>query len=74
VVRGIHAQRNYTWVPRFDVVGSTSARCPIQRGNALNAFIDNATAAQPVAVLHAPRARFTLSGVWELPFAQSSTA
>ena len=72
--RGFTLNGNYTWVPRFDVTGSTQGTLPNPSGNALNAFIDNSTQQINKSPYFTHRKhRVTVSGVWEFPFAQSST-
>lgn len=72
--RGFTVNATYTWVPRFDVTGSTQGTLPNPSGNALNAFIDNATQQLNKSPYFTHRKhRITASGVWEFPFAQNST-
>jgi hypothetical protein len=72
--RGLTLNATYTWVPRFDVVGSTSGTLPNPSGNALNGFIDNASATLNRSPYFTHRDhRFTASGVWEFPIGESST-
>jgi len=71
---GFTVNANYTWVPRFDVVGSTSGTLPNPSGSALNGFIDNGTAELNRSPYFTHRKhRLTASGVWELPWARNST-
>ena len=71
--RGFTMNGNYTWVPRFDVTGSAQGTLPNPSGNALNAFIDNATRELNRSPYFTHREhRLTISGVWELPFAENS--
>ena len=72
--QGFTMNANYTWVPRFDVTGSAQGTLPNPSGNALNAFIDNATQVLNKSPYFTHREhRMTISGVWEFPFAQNST-
>jgi hypothetical protein len=72
--RGLTVNATYTWVPRFEVTGSTQGTLPNPSGNALNAFIDNATQELNKSPYFTHREhRITASGVWEFPFAQNST-
>jgi Carboxypeptidase regulatory-like domain/TonB-dependent Receptor Plug Domain len=72
--QGFTMNGNYTWVPRFDVTGSAQGTLPNPSGNALNAFIDNATQQLNKSPYFTHRNhRLTISGVWEFPFAQNST-
>ena len=71
--KGLTVNGSYTWVPRFDVVGSGPGTLPNPSGNALNAFIDNATAEVNVSPYFTHRNhRITASGVYEFPFGQDS--
>jgi hypothetical protein len=64
----------YTWVPRFDVTGSTTGTLPNPSGSALNGYIDNATAQLNSSPYFTHRDhRFTASGVWEFPWGENKT-
>ena len=66
--QGFTMNANYTWVPRFDVTGSAQGTLPNPSGNALNAFIDNATQVLNKSPYFTHREhRMTISGVWEFP-------
>jgi Carboxypeptidase regulatory-like domain len=76
--KGLTLNATYTYVPRFDVVGSASSSAgsptPTGAGTQLNAFIDNATAELNVSPYFTHRThRFTASGVWEFPFGEGRT-
>jgi hypothetical protein len=73
--RGLTLNGTYTWVPRFDVVGSAAGTLPTPTGTGtqLNAFIDNATRVLNTSPYFTHRQhRLTASGVWEFPIAQNS--
>jgi hypothetical protein len=64
----------YTWVPRFDVLGSTAGTLPNPSGSALNGYIDNGTAVLNESPYFTHREhRFTASGVWEFPWGEDKT-
>jgi hypothetical protein len=66
--KGLTVNATYTYVPRFDVVGSTAGTLPNPSGNALNGFIDNSAKTLNVSPYFTHRYhRFTASGVWEIP-------
>jgi hypothetical protein len=72
--KGITVNATYTYVPRFDVVGSTAGTLPNPSGSALNGFIDNSTQTLNQSPYFTHRYhRFTASGVWEFPFGQNKT-
>jgi hypothetical protein len=72
--QGITVNATYTYVPRFDVVGSTAGTLPDPGGGALNGFIDNVTRTLNVSPYFTHRVhRITASGVWEFPFGQNKT-
>jgi hypothetical protein len=76
LTKGITVNATYTFVPRFDVVGSTAGTLPTTStgGSALNGFIDNSarTLNQSPYFTHREH-RFTASGVWEFPFGHNKT-
>jgi hypothetical protein len=73
--KGLTLNATYTWVPRYEQVGSASGFFQGSREQgAYNAFIDNATRELYVGPYFSHRDhRLTASGVWEFPFGQDST-
>jgi hypothetical protein len=72
--KGLTVNATYTFVPRFNVTGSTAGTLPNPSGSALNGFIDNATQTLNESPYFTHRYhRFTASGVWEFPLGQDKT-
>jgi hypothetical protein len=72
--KGLTLNATYTFVPNFDIVGSSSGyvgTAPISDGQ--NAFVDNSTAVLNQSPYFTHREhRFTASGVWEFPFGKDA--
>jgi hypothetical protein len=74
--QGLTVNATYTFVPRFDVIGSTagSLTTTTTGGSALNGYIDNATRTLNVSPYFTHRVhRLTASGVWEFPIGRNKT-
>jgi hypothetical protein len=72
--KGLTVNATYTYVPRFDVIGSTAGTLPNPSGSALNGFIDDSTRTLNKSPYFTHRYhRFTASGVWEFPIGQNAT-
>ncbi len=73
--KGLTLNSNYTWVPKYEQIGSASGFFQGSREQgSYNAFIDNATRELYVGPYFSHREhRLTASGVWEIPVGRDST-